>query len=1175
MRLKSIKLAGFKSFVDPTKVNLPGNLCAVVGPNGCGKSNIIDAVRWVMGESSAKNLRGENATDVIFNGSTSRNPVGQSTVELIFDNQDRTLAGEFASYNEVSIRRKVTREGQSTYFLNGQKCRRRDVTDLFLGTGLGPRSYSIIEQGTISRLIESRPEELRVYIEEAAGISRYKERRRDTSNRISRTRENLARLQDITDELSRQLDTLKQQAESAEKYTQLKQSERQFKSQLATVQWRELSQKLGAQSAIIKALEDQIILQRSEQDVRFSQIDVQKDDLAVLNESFTQQQGEFYSLGAKIARIEQSIEHNKMQQKRWLEDMSEATAQLGRIDEAYATDNKELEYLTQQHQQLVLDVELALEQRLEAEQNLHDSHENQQHGQVLWQQKSEENGRFRGAIEVANTGLKLKQQQHEQARQDHEKCLMQLQGLHQPSGENGALLGEKIDYQNQQQQNLNEQILTQESALQRSRQQEREHQKDLDVQVQELGVLSGQISSLQLLLLEAEQEAVLLPAKWHTHECARLIDTMTVESGWEAAVEHVLQGWLGSYLIPVSADSKLSELFDVRGLALLVPAGSQVFAKVNKGIPVILDKLGKLDAPVELRGLLEHIYLAPNELEAKKILAHLPTYSSVILPSGLWMGHGWIRTPPREDSSTGVLGRKQQVDILSARQRSSLELQKKTQKKLAFVREEAIKFEQSLSQMRHKWQLGQTDLLQQQQKLALLQQQSQQFLEQQEGLQQRVKEQNKRRDQLVQEMALLHEELSEHQMMLENVQLDMPVLDLEKEALEVKLGQARLELSHKQQQVVEFQTKMSSVSAQRHSLGRSVERMQEQRAQWSEKQAQLAASGATSEDTNESIDELLADQLEEALALRLDVEAGMEAKRHTMNQLEQLTRQLEQQQLKQEHEIQTTDSRLQEQRLIERELEVNADHIKQTMLAENVRVEKFAQTLPEHINTQELSHLLEQCQNRIKRLGAINLVAIEEYKTQQERKVFLDQQHDELIEALESLEHAIAKIDKETKARFKKTFDTVNEHLNHLFPKVFGGGRASLELTDDDMLATGVTIMAQPPGKRNSSIHLLSGGEKALTAIALVFSIFQLNPSPFCMLDEVDAPLDDANVERYAKLVKEMSSQVQFIYISHNKIAMEMATQLLGVTMQEAGVSRLVTVDIAQAINMTEQRLAI
>jgi len=1169
MRLKSIKLAGFKSFVDPTKVNLPGNLCAVVGPNGCGKSNIIDAVRWVMGESSAKNLRGENATDVIFNGSTSRQPVGQSTVELIFDNQDRTLAGEFAGYNEVSIRRKVTREGQSTYFLNGQKCRRRDVTDLFLGTGLGPRSYSIIEQGTISRLIESRPEELRVYIEEAAGISRYKERRRDTSNRINRTRENLSRLQDITDELGRQLNTLKQQAAAAEKYTQLKQNERQYKAQLAALQWQQLNEKLLSQRVSIRRFEEEIVSSRSEQDVRFSQIDVQKNDLAILNETFSQQQSEFYSLGAKIARIEQSIEHNKLQQKRWLEDVSEAGAQLGRIDQAYATDSKELQHLTQQHDELVIETELAGEQLFEAESSLQEIQEAYQNCQLFWRQKSEEQAQLNRFIEVAKTGLRLKQQQSEVAQQDRQNCLTQFQSMSVPDFEEFSKFGENIDQLQQGQQRLEKDLLSHESVLQVSRQQEKTYQKQLDSQVQELGIVAGQVSSLQLLVSESEEEATLLPSKWQVEGYQKLIDAMKVEAGWEVAVEHVLRGWLGSYIVPKVTGSSFSELSDTPGLALLVPCIDKLFAGEEDSAPIMLNELIKLDGPTELSGLLSHIYLAQNESEAHHLLDRLPVHSSVILPSGLWLGHGWIRTPPREDSKTGLLGRKHQVQALLITQSSLRKLYEATQLSLVSVREEALLEEQALSQVRQKNQHNQNHLQQQQQELALLQLQSEQVLKQQEGLQQRIEEQTSRLENLDEEMTLLREELGEHQMVLETSQLDMPKLEIDKEALDLTLIQARLKHSQQQQQVIQFQAQMGSVSAQMVSLGRSVERMQEQRGQWRDKQAQLQALQTTREPTEEGVQGSLSEQLDVALVLRLDKEACMERQRNDIAALELLIRQLEQQQLKQEQEIQNTDSKMQEQRLIERELEVNADNIKQSMMTLNVNVEKFSETLSDSIDEGQLHHMLEQCQSRIKRLGAINLVAIEEYKLQQERKIFLDQQHEELIEALNSLEQAIAKIDKETRDRFKQTFDTVNRSLSELFPKVFGGGRASLELTDDDMLATGVTIMAQPPGKRNSSIHLLSGGEKALTAIALVFSIFQLNPSPFCMLDEVDAPLDDANVERYARLVKEMSSQVQFIYISHNKIAMEMATQLLGVTMQEAGVSRVVTVDVAQAINMT------
>jgi chromosome segregation protein len=1172
MRLKSIKLAGFKSFVDPTKVLLPGNLCAVVGPNGCGKSNIIDAVRWVMGESSAKNLRGENATDVIFNGSSSRQPVGQATIELVFDNHDRTLAGEFASYNEVSIRRKVTREGQSTYYLNGQKCRRRDVTDLFLGTGLGPRSYSIIEQGMISRLIESRPEELRVYIEEAAGISRYKERRRDTANRISRSRENLARLQDIREELGRQLETLKQQATAAEQYTELKQNERQHKSQLAALQWRELRQKLIDQRINMGRIEEQIVLQKSEQDTRLVQMDVQKNDLALLNDSFTEQQGGFYGLGADIARLEQTIEYQQQQQKRWQADETEALEQLQRIDEACTADGNELNQLSQQQEQLELDAELASEQLFEAETHVQEKEEERQYWQLQWQQKSDQTSHLKRIIEVAKTGLQHQQQQASQARQDRQTSASELENLSFANEDDIDLLGAQLDQQKQQQQLFKEQLLNLETELEALKQEERGQQEALDGQVQELGMLAGQLASLRLLLAEAEQEAPDLPADWQAEVDQKLVDTMQVDPQWEVAVEHVLQDWLGGYLLGQMPDQNVDQLIAARGLTLFVPQQHQNSTKPINTHPSLVDKV---TVPFGLQGLLAHVFLANNWHEANDLLASLPIYASVILPDGLWIGHGWVRTPPREGSVTGVLGRKQQVQALSTQEAALRAHQKITQDTLTQAREETVELEKTLTQTREAQQQGQHQAQQKQQALALLQQQSQQGLAQQQNLQQRIQQQTQRLEDSDEEIALLQEQLGEHELALESTQLNLPDLEVDKESVETQLGQVRLEFSQKQQQVMQLQARKDSVLAQITSLGRSVERLHEQRAQWRDKQTEIESRVGSQQQLDDGSEKSLAEQLERLLTLRVEAETKMEQGRRGINQLEQVMRQLEKQQLQQDNEIQQADRVLQDERLIERELEVNAEHIKKLMIEQNVLVEKLAEILPETIDQEQLSRLLEQCQNRIKRLGAINLVAIEEYKLQQERKAFLDLQHDEVIDALDSLEQAMQKIDKETRARFKQTFDTVNESLGSLFPKVFGGGRASLELTDDDMLSTGVTIMAQPPGKRNSSIHLLSGGEKALTAIALVFSIFQLNPSPFCMLDEVDAPLDDANVERYARLVKEMSAQVQFIYISHNKIAMEMATQLLGVTMQEAGVSRVVTVDVDQAINMTDQTLAV
>lgn len=1177
MRLKSIKLAGFKSFVDPTKVNLPGNLCAVVGPNGCGKSNIIDAVRWVMGESSAKNLRGESATDVIFNGSTSRQPVGQATIELIFDNHDRTLAGAFASYNEVSIRRKVTREGQSTYYLNGQKCRRRDVTDLFLGTGLGPRSYSIIEQGMISRLIESRPEELRVYIEEAAGISRYKERRRDTSNRISRSRENLERLEDIREELGRQLETLKRQAAAAQQYTQLKQDERQHKSQLATLQWRELRQKLLDQRIGMGRIQDEIVLQTSEQDTRSAQIDVQKDELSILNDSFSTQQGEFYRLGADIARLEQTIEHQQHQQRQWQADITEAQQQLQRLDDACTADSKELNHLQQQQDQLAPDTELATEQLYEAEMAQQNSEQQRQTWQQQWQQKTDDQAQFQSLIEVAKTALSHQLQQTQQVERDKTRNQAELDALVLPADDETQMLDEQLQELLLLQETVSEQVSSSELQLQQDRQSERDIQQRLDQLSQSLGAISGQLSSLQLLLREAQQGAAEMPQAWSNGASRQLVDSMQVDVGWETAVEQVLQDWLASYLLaqwPANADAG-ADLGDIlspaEGLALLVGAPQLPVMDAVIDAQRLIDKI---TAPTQLAGLMGHIYVAQDWHLAYTLLAQLPLHASVVMPDGLWLGHGWLRTPPRQGSKTGLLERKQQVQTLLSQQSELQDSHQQTSLELEHIRGVIAEQEQQLTQTRVQLQTGQQQCQQQQQALALLKQQQGQALGQQQRLQARLHEHRDRLQQLDADMSLSQEQLSEHQLALEEAQEGVPEIQAEKEVLDAALAQDRINFNQKQQLVIQLQARMSSVEAQTNSLTRSLQRLQEQQAQWRQKQEEVRnRAGAGEGVANGEAAEQLNQQLEGMLQQRLTAEAAMEQQRHGMSQVEQLVRQLEQQQLRQQQDVSQRQTLLQEQRLVERELEVNANNIKNTMLQQNILVEKLAEVLPEEASQSQLSQLLEQCQNRIKRLGAINLVAIEEYKQQQERKVFLDQQYDELIEALDSLEQAINKIDKETRARFKQTFDTVNESLNALFPKVFGGGRASLELTDDDMLSTGVTIMAQPPGKRNSSIHLLSGGEKALTAIALVFSIFQLNPSPFCMLDEVDAPLDDANVERYARLVKEMSAQVQFIYISHNKIAMEMATQLLGVTMQESGVSRLVTVDVEQAINMTEQTL--
>lgn len=1163
MRLKSIKLAGFKSFVDPTTVNLPGNLCAVVGPNGCGKSNIIDAVRWVMGESSAKNLRGENATDVIFNGSTSRQPVGQASIELVFDNNDRTLAGEYASYNEVSIKRKVTREGQSTYFLNSQKCRRRDVTDLFLGTGLGPRSYSIIEQGMISRLIESRPEELRVYIEEAAGISRYKERRRETSNRINRTRENLERLQDLRDELSRQLETLKRQAAAAEQYTQFKQEERTHKSQLAAVQWRNLREKLMDQRIGMGRIQDEINLHRSEQNTRVAQLDVQKDELAVEQEAFAERQGEYYRLGADIARLEQTIEHQRQQEQQWQTDYAEAQRQVERIAEVISNDSRELQHLQQQEDQLAPDTEIAQEQLLEAELVLQTSEEAQQQWQQEWDQQASEQSELQRQRDVSKTNLQHHSQRFEQLAQELQRLRAEREELMQEAGNNEVeLLQEQVAEAQLEAETQHQQLSDLEAQQQQLRSDEQASQSALDDVKGELNQVKGQVASLQLLLDEAQQAAIECPKDWLQTDQDSLLQSLKVDKGWESAVEQVLGDWLHAPFVKAHVVEQENLLLNSPGLALLHSQATQDCLSGS-----LLEKVGGNSDVVALLG---QVLVAESIADAKQKLAKLPAYASVILASGLWFGHGWVRTAITApvDAGSGMLERQQQ---LLAQQQSLGQLQQQQDALSATLdsqREQAEQVQQKLLQQRQRGQEAQRSAQQLQQKLALLEQQQQQERQQYERVQQRVQEQKLVHQELadtIAELAMQQQELDENLLASQSLQ---PDLQQRKDHIHQQLQQDRQLHAQVQQQVIQLQARVSSVAAQKQSLSRSLERLQEQDLEWQQRKEDILERG---QEQGQDPAPEMQQQLEALVEQRMVAELAMNAKRQSMTDLESSIREIEQQQLRQEQDIAQREQMLQDQRLVEREIQVTAENIKQQMAEQNILLEKLADLLPEEAEEGNLARLLEQAQNRIKRLGAINLMAIEEYKEQQERKVFLDEQHEELITALDSLEEAIRKIDRETRSRFKATFETVNASLQELFPKVFGGGRATLELTDDDLLSTGVTIMAQPPGKRNSSIHLLSGGEKALTAIALVFSIFQLNPSPFCMLDEVDAPLDDANVERYARLVREMSDKVQFIYISHNKIAMEMATQLLGVTMQESGVSRLVTVDIDEAVNMTQE----
>ncbi len=1161
MRLKCIRLAGFKSFVDPTTVNFPSNMAAVVGPNGCGKSNIIDAVRWVMGESSAKNLRGESMTDVIFNGSTSRKPVSQASIELVFDNSDNTLVGEYAAYAEISIRRKVTRDAQNTYFLNGTKCRRRDITDIFLGTGLGPRSYSIIEQGMISKLIEAKPEELRNFIEEAAGISKYKERRRETENRIRRTHENLERLTDLREELERQLERLHRQAQAAEKYKEYKAEERQLKAQLAALRWRALNDQVGQREAIIGDQEVAFEALVAEQRNADASIERLRDGHHELSERFNLVQGRFYSVGGDIARVEQSIQHGQQRLRQLQDDLKEAERSRQETESHLGHDRTLLATLAEELEMLEPEQEMTLAAAEESAATLEEA-EGTMHGwQEQWDSFNTRSAEPRRQAEVQQS--RIQQLEHSLERlAERQRKLGEERDQLSADPEDAAIL------------ELGEQLASSElllEDLQLEEQQAVERLEALREQLQQVGSAQqqtqGELQRLggRLASLEALQQAALDPgsgtARWlqaqGLAQRPRLAEGLRVEPGWELAVETVLGADLQAVLVDAftgldlaSFDQGALRLLDVRGTATSLPGS-------------LLDKV---QGRVDLAPWLGQVRPVEDLDAALALRGQLAEGQSLVSRDGYWVGRHFLRVSRASDAEGGVLARGQELEQLRLEHealQAELEL---LDEQLLTLREQQRSLEDGREQIRRRAQ----DEARQQGELKAQLSAGKARAEQLALRRRRLDEEL---SEVLEQRAIEHESLGESRLQLQEA-LDLMAQDTEqrelllaqRDNLRERLDRVRQEARQHKDHAHQLAVRLGSLRAQHDSTRQALERLELQSERLTEKREQLTLN---LEEGEAPLEELRL-KLEELLEKRMSVDDEMRQARLHMDEADRELREAEKRRSQAEQQSQLLRGQLEQHRMEWQGLSVQRKALQEQLHTDGYDLHGVLETLTEQASEQEAALELERIDGRIQRLGAINLAAIDEYQQQSERKRYLDAQNDDLVEALETLENVIRKIDKETRNRFKDTFDQINAGLQALFPKVFGGGSAYLELTGEDLLDTGVTIMARPPGKKNSTIHLLSGGEKALTALALVFAIFKLNPAPFCMLDEVDAPLDDANVGRYARLVKEMSQTVQFIYITHNKIAMEMADQLMGVTMHEPGCSRLVAVDVEEAMAMVD-----
>ena len=1161
MRLKCIKLAGFKSFVDPATVYFPSNMSAVVGPNGCGKSNIIDAVRWVMGESSAKNLRGESMTDVIFNGSNTRKPVTQASIELIFDNSDGTLLGEYAAFAEISIRRRVTRDAQNTYFLNGTKCRRRDITDIFLGTGLGPRSYSIIEQGMISKLIEAKPEDLRNFIEEAAGISKYKERRRETETRIRRTHENLARLSDLRDELERQLERLHRQAQSAEKYQEYKAEERQLKAQLAALRWQALNQQVGQREGVIAEQEIAFEALVAEQRNADASIERLRDGHHELSERFNLVQGRFYSVGGDIARVEQSIQHGQQRLRQLQDDLRDAEQARQETESHLGHDRTLLATLAEELDMLLPEQEISAAAAEEASAGLEEADAGMHAWQEQWESFNQRSAEPRRQSEVQQSRIQQLEQSLERLL-ERERRLSDERAQLAADPEDAAILelSEQLAFGESSLAELHDAEADQGERLQQVREALQQAGQAQQHAQGELQRLNGRLASL-----EALQQAALNPgtgaAEWlreqHLQQRPRLAESLRVEAGWELAVETVL-----------GADLQAVLLDDFNGLDLQgFSQGDLRLVAGQMATPVSTDSLlAKVKASIDLGPWLAKVRPVESLDDALAGRSGLADGESLISRDGYWVGRNFLRVRRASEAESGLLARGQELERLQAEQ--------------AEREAQLAQLDEALQTLRDSQQ--QHELLRDEQRRQLQDAERQQgeLKAQLSAQQAKVEQLTLRRQRLASELSDLSEQraieieqLGEGRLLLQDA-LDAMANDSEqreqllakRDGLRERLDRVRQEARQHKDHAHQLAVRLGSLRAQHDSTSQALERLSLQFERAIERREQL---NLNLEEGEAPLDELRL-KLEELLDRRLGVEDELKQARLALEDADRELRDAEKRRNQAEQQGQLLRGQLEQQRMDWQGLTVQRKALTEQLAEEGYDLHGVIATLPAEAAEQAWTEELERLAARILRLGPINLAAIDEYQQQSERKRYLDAQNDDLVEALDTLENVIRKIDKETRNRFKETFDQINGGLQALFPKVFGGGNAYLELTGDDLLDTGVAIMARPPGKKNSTIHLLSGGEKALTALALVFAIFKLNPAPFCMLDEVDAPLDDANVGRYARLVKEMSETVQFIYITHNKIAMEMADQLMGVTMHEPGCSRLVTVDVEAAVALVE-----
>ena len=1173
MRLNSIKLSGFKSFADPTNFLLPGQLVGVVGPNGCGKSNIMDAVRWVLGESKASELRGESMQDVIFSGTTTRKQASRASVELVFENHDHRAGGQWNQYIEIAVKRVLTRDGTSSYYINNQPVRRRDVQDVFLGTGLGPRAYAIIGQGTISRIIESRPEELRLFLEEAAGVSKYKERRRETENRLSGTRENLTRVEDILRELNLNLEKLELQAEVAQQYhalqadVTLKQHQQWFLKR-ADAQAEQTKVRMDGLQAVNDLEARMAELRHIE-----SELETVRQAHYAAGDQVNQAQGRLYEATAEVGRLEAEIRYviegrQRVQQRlvtlaeqitQWTAHQEEAEFELENIAGAGVDAEEKAELLAAQVEEQAMqlpDLEDALRQS--------QHHANEQRTAVVQVQQQ---------IGVLAAEQRSIDEQSRQLDARYERLRADRNALTAPDEARLVHLRSQLDAAQEGAEVAEARLADLQDAVPQLDDDRRTRQQAVNHETARQADLSARMEALKALQEKLKTDGKLQPwlAKHGLDGLQGLWSRIHIEPGWENALEAALRERMGAlevgrldsvrgFLGAGGGDAPPSKLafFSTPAAGAPEPASSQ---------PRLFDLLRLHDAGLRavLGDWLQGCYTAQTLDEALNRRSQLQPGETIYVAGGHAISAHSVGFYAQDSEQSGLLARAQEIEHLDKELRAQALIADES--RTALVRAEGAYADaaQRLTSARREASEAQT---------------------QAHGLQ----VEHLRLSQLVEQTRARSEQigadLAEVEAQLADLQERRVTAEARFEELDMQLADTQERHAQIGDRVIEAERKLAECREQQRSLERQAQEATFSQRSVEARRAELSRTLATaSSQTTALADERVRAQgelerlsdaaaqggLQDVLALKLEREQYLASQRSAYDGLTTQLRTHDERRLQIERALDPLRARITEFQLKEQAARLGLEQYTTLLADAQADLEAVAQSIAQgNVRVNGLQGEIDRLHQGIAALGAVNLAALDELAAARERKTFLDMQTADLTEAMTTLEDAIRKIDAETRELLSGTFDAVNSHFGRMFPELFGGGNARLIVTGDEILDSGVQVMAQPPGKKNQTIHLLSGGEKALTAIALVFAIFQLNPAPFCLLDEVDAPLDDANTERYAKLVSSMSKETQFLFISHNKIAMEMAEQLIGVTMQEQGVSRIVAVDMESALSMAD-----